>query len=54
MRSPEGIDMAENQIRLSQLIGYYGPGAMLDLPDRSVLRYGARPLGPAQGGLSLD
>jgi hypothetical protein len=32
--------MAENQIRLSQLIGYYGPGAMLDLPDRSVLVMG--------------
>jgi hypothetical protein len=32
--------VAENQIRLSQLIGYYGPGAMLDLPDRSVLVMG--------------
>ena len=32
--------MAENQIRLSQLIGYHGPGAMLDLPDRSVLVMG--------------
>jgi hypothetical protein len=32
--------MAENQIRLSQLIGYCGPGAMLDLPDRSVLVMG--------------
>ena len=32
--------MPENQIRLSQLIGYYGPGAMLDLPDRSVLVLG--------------
>lgn len=32
--------MAENQIRLSQLIGYYGPGAMVDLPDRSVLVMG--------------
>ena len=32
--------MAKNQVRLSQLIGYYGPGAMLDLPDRSVLVMG--------------
>src|SRR3954469_20764096 len=32
--------MAENQIRLSQLIGYFGPGAMMDLPDRSVLVMG--------------
>lgn len=32
--------MAENQIRLSHLIGHYGPGAMLDLPDRSVLVLG--------------
>lgn len=32
--------MAENEIRLSQLVGYYGPGAMLDLPDRSVLVLG--------------
>ena len=32
--------MAENQIRLSHLIGHYGPGAMLDLPDRSVLVMG--------------
>jgi hypothetical protein len=32
--------MAENQIRLSQIVGYYGPGAMLDFPDRSVLVMG--------------
>jgi hypothetical protein len=32
--------MAEDQIRLSQLIGYYGPGAMLDFPERSVLVMG--------------
>ena len=32
--------MAENQVRLSHLIGHYGPGAMLDLPDRSVLVMG--------------
>ncbi len=32
--------MAENEIRLSQLVGYYGPGSMLDLPDRSVLVLG--------------
>ena len=32
--------MAENQIRLSQIIGTYGPGAMPDLPERSVLVMG--------------
>ncbi len=29
--------MARNQQRLSQLITAFGPGAMLDLPTRSVL-----------------
>ena len=32
--------MAENTIRMSQLVGTFGPGAMLDLPDRSVLVLG--------------
>ena len=32
--------MAENSIRMSQLVGLFGPGAMLDLPDRSVLVLG--------------
>ena len=32
--------MAENTIRMSQLVGMFGPGAMLDLPDRSVLVLG--------------
>jgi hypothetical protein len=32
--------MAENSIRMSQLVGVFGPGAMLDLPDRSVLVLG--------------
>jgi hypothetical protein len=32
--------MAENKIRLSQIVGIFGPGAMLDLPDRSVLIHG--------------
>jgi hypothetical protein len=32
--------MAENSIRMSQLVGTFGPGAMLDLPDRSVLVLG--------------
>ena len=32
--------MAENTIRMSQLVGIFGPGAMLDLPDRSVLVLG--------------
>src|ERR1700722_9045435 len=29
--------MANNSIRLSQVVGVFGPGAMIDLPDRSVL-----------------
>ena len=32
--------MAENSVRMSQLVGTFGPGAMLDLPDRSVLVLG--------------
>src|SRR5271166_4700475 len=32
--------MAANTIRLSQLVGTFGPGAMLDLPERSVLMLG--------------
>jgi Domain of unknown function (DUF1998) len=32
--------VAENSIRMSQLVGLFGPGAMLDLPDRSVLVLG--------------
>jgi hypothetical protein len=32
--------MAANSIRLSQLVGTFGPGAMLDLPERSVLVLG--------------
>ncbi len=32
--------MADNKVRLSQIVGVYGPGAMLDLPDRSVLVMG--------------
>ncbi len=26
--------MADDKIRLSQVIGVFGPGAMLDLPER--------------------
>ena len=29
--------MAEDVLRLSQIVGSFGPGAMVDLPDRSVL-----------------
>ena len=29
--------MANDKLRLSQVVGTFGPGAMLDLPDRSVL-----------------
>jgi hypothetical protein len=32
--------MTDNKVRLSQVVGVYGPGAMLDLPDRSVLVMG--------------
>ena len=32
--------MANNVLRLSQLVGLFGPGAMLDLPERSVLVLG--------------
>lgn len=32
--------MAKDSIRLSQVVGVFGPGAMLDLPDRSVLIQG--------------
>ncbi|MDB5541246.1 MAG: hypothetical protein JWQ89_2973, partial [Devosia sp.] len=29
--------MAHDKVRLGQIVGLYGPGAMLDLPERSVL-----------------
>ncbi len=32
-----GVLMAREVLRLSQLVGVFGPGAMLDLPERSVL-----------------
>ena len=32
--------MPNDTVRLSQLVGVFGPGAMLDLPDRSVLVQG--------------
>jgi hypothetical protein len=32
--------MADDRIRLGQVIGVFGPGAMLDLPERSVLVQG--------------
>ena len=32
--------MADNKIRLSQIVGLFGPGAMVDLPERSVLVMG--------------
>ena len=32
--------MADDKVRLSQVIGVFGPGAMLDLPERSVLVQG--------------
>src|SRR4051794_17891090 len=32
--------MTNDTIRLSQVVGLFGPGAMLDLPDRSVLVQG--------------
>ena len=32
--------MAEDKVRLSQVVGVFGPGAMLDLPERSVLIQG--------------
>lgn len=32
--------MAKDQIRMGQVIGLFGPGAMMDLPDRSVLVMG--------------
>lgn len=30
--------MADEKIRMSQVVGVFGPGAMLDLPERSVAR----------------
>ena len=32
--------MADDKVRMSQVIGVFGPGAMLDLPERSVLVQG--------------
>jgi hypothetical protein len=32
--------MADDRVRLSQVVGLYGPGAMLDLPERSVVVMG--------------
>jgi hypothetical protein len=32
--------MADDKVRLSQIVGVFGPGAMLDLPERSVLVQG--------------
>src|ERR1700686_3539089 len=32
--------MANDKVRLSQVVGVFGPGAMLDLPERSVLVQG--------------
>jgi hypothetical protein len=32
--------MPDDKIRLSQVVGVFGPGAMLDLPERSVLVQG--------------
>jgi hypothetical protein len=32
--------MADNKVRLSQIVGTFGPGSMLDLPERSVLVLG--------------
>jgi hypothetical protein len=32
--------MADDKIRLGQVIGVFGPGSMLDLPERSVLVLG--------------
>jgi hypothetical protein len=32
--------MADDKVRLSQVVGVFGPGAMLDLPERSVLIQG--------------
>ena len=32
--------MADDKIRMSQVVGLFGPGAMLDLPERSVLVQG--------------
>jgi Domain of unknown function (DUF1998) len=32
--------MADNKVSLSQIVGVFGPGAMLDLPERSVLVLG--------------
>ena len=29
--------MAKNQLRMSQVVGSYGPGAMVDLPDDSII-----------------
>ena len=29
--------MAENFLRCSQLVGSFGPGSLVDLPDRSVI-----------------
>ena len=29
--------MADKSIRISQVVGVFGPGAMLDLPERSVV-----------------
>ena len=29
--------MSRDVLRLSQIVGTFGPGAMIDLPDRSVI-----------------
>lgn len=42
--------MSKNEVRLSQLVGLFGPGAMVDLPDRSVIIGGLERWEMREGG----
>lgn len=45
--------MSKNEVRLSQLVGLFGPGSMVDLPDRSVIIGGLERWEMREGGWKL-
>ena len=45
--------MSKDEVRLSQLVGLFGPGAMVDLPDRSVIIGGLERWEMREGGWKL-
>src|ERR1035437_9334916 len=45
--------MSKNTQRLSQVISTFGPGAMVDLPTRSVVIGGLEQWGMAGGGFTI-